>query len=144
MARNNSNQRQPRVNDNHSFDTRLSRLETIIESISASLDKIQTKLDYDSKINWTPIGIGITVFFTIIGSFATIYTSKMEVTDSNMKALTEQTQALAVASTEQRIALQTMTDRQNDFRNYTEQRIESLNDRVRVLEGGKPIKSDSN
>jgi hypothetical protein len=122
--------RQNRYNTNTSVDTRLSRLETIIESISSSLDKIQTKLDYESKINWTPIGIGITVFFTVVGSFATIYTARMNGTDSNIKALTEQTQALAVASTEQRIALQTMTDRQNDFKNYTTQRIDDLEKRI--------------
>lgn len=123
-------QRQGRYNQSSHVDTRLSRLETIIEGISAGLDKIQNKLDQDAKINWTPIGIGITVFFTVVGCFATIYSSKLSATDDNIKSITTSTQALAVASTEQRIALQTMSDRQTEFKNSSDRRLDDLDQKV--------------
>jgi hypothetical protein len=142
-----SSQRQPRYDHGTNVDTRLSRLETIIDSISSTLDKIQNKLDTESKINWTPIGIGITIFMTVVGSFGTIYTTRMNATDSNLKAMTEATQALAVASTEQRITLQTVKDRQDDFKTQTtskfnevDGRLSKYSDRLRALEAVTPTK----
>jgi hypothetical protein len=141
--------RMPRYNHGTNVDTRLSRLETIIDSISSTLEKIQTKLDVESKINWTPIGIGVTIFMAVIGSFAAIYTTRMNGTDAGIQAITAQTQALAVASTEQRISVQTLKDRQDDMRVQIKERFDSMDarvnrnsDRIRVLEGLKPIKRD--
>lgn len=143
-----SSSRQPRYDHSATTDTRLSRLETIIDSISVALEKIQGKLDTDSKINWTPIGLGVTIFMAIIGSFSTIYTTRMNGADSNIKALSEATQALAVSSTEQRITVQTLKDRQDDMRIQNKEAFERIDkritrnsDRIRALEGRAPIKS---
>ena len=128
-----SNNRQPRYDHNPNVDTRLSRLETIIDSISSTLEKIQTKLDTETKINWTPIGLGITIFMAVVGSFGTIYTTRMSNTDDNIKQITEQTQNLAVASTEQRITLQSVKDRQDDMK----YKFEDLDKRIKTLEESK-------
>ena len=125
--------RQPKYDPNPNVDTRLSRLETIIDSISLTLDKIQTKLDTETKINWTPIGLGLTVFMAVVGSFGTIYTTRMGNADDNIKQITEQTQNLAVASTEQRITLQSVKDRQDDMK----QKIEDIDKRVKAIEESK-------
>lgn len=142
-----SSNRQPRYDHTQTTDTRLSRLETIIDSISSTLEKIQGKLDSDSKINWTPIGLGITIFMAIIGSFSTIYTTRMNGADANIKALSDSTQALAVSSTEQRITVQTLKDRQDDMRVQNKERFDDIDkrltrtsDRIRALEGSAPIK----
>jgi hypothetical protein len=130
-------------------DTRLSRLETIIDSISSTLEKIQDKLDTESKINWTPIGLGITIFMAVVGSFSTIYTTRMNNADSNIKSITDISQQLAVASTEQRITLQTVKDRQDDMRAQTKEKFEQIDtrinrnaDRIRALEGLAPVSRD--
>lgn len=122
--------RQNQQNHNPNVDTRLSRLETIIDSISDTLEKIQLKLDTETKINWTPIGLGLTVFMAVVGSFGTIYTTRMSNTDDNLKQITEQTQNLAVASTEQRITLQSVKDRQDDMRT----KFDEMDERVKTLE----------
>jgi hypothetical protein len=141
--------RPPRYDHSTNVDTRLSRLETIIDSIGSTLEKIQGKLDTDSKINWTPIGLGITIFMAIIGSFSTIYTTRMNQADNNIKALTEIAQAQTISSTEQRISVQTLKDRQEDMKASSEKSFDSINmklqrnsDRIRALEGLKPVKHD--
>lgn len=58
-------------------NARLSRLETIIDNVSQALDKIQSKLDNHGKINWAPIAIGVTIFFTVAGSVSTIYNARI-------------------------------------------------------------------
>ena len=134
-----------RPNHTINVDTRLSKLETIIDGISATLEKIQNKLDNESKINWTPIGLGITVIFAIVGSFSTIYVTRMNAADSKISINMDAVQALVVASTEQRITLQTVKDRQEDFKAQATVRIDNLEiktdkfaDRLRVLEGLNP------
>lgn len=143
------NTRQPRYDHSSNVDTRLSRLETIIDSISSTLEKIQDKLDTESKINWTPIGLGITIFMAVVGSFSTIYTTRMNNADSNIKSITDISQQLAVASTEQRITLQTVKDRQDDMRAQTKEKFEQIDtrinrnaDRIRALEGLAPVSRD--
>lgn len=141
--------RQPRYDHGSNTDTRLSRLETIIDSISGTLEKIQSKLDNESKINWAPIGLGITIFMAIIGSFSAIYQTRLNNADANIKALSETSQSLAVASTEQRITVQTLKDRQDDMKvNFNvrldefDRRLARNSDRIRTLEGQPPVKPD--
>jgi hypothetical protein len=141
--------RTPRYDHSTNVDTRLSRLETIIDSIGSTLEKIQGKLDNTGKINWTPIGLGITIFMALIGSFSTIYTTRMNQADTNIKQLAEASQSLVLTSTEQRISVQTLKDRQDDMKISTEKNFEAVNmklqrnsDRIRALEGLKPLKAD--
>jgi hypothetical protein len=68
-------------------NARLSRLETIIESVSITLDKIQSKLDSHSKINWAPIAIGVTIFFTVAGSVSTIYNARIATLNTGVEAI---------------------------------------------------------
>ncbi len=132
--------RPPKHNHGTNVDTRLSRLETIIDSMSSTLEKIQTKLDTESKINWAPVSIGVTVFLAVVGSFGAVYTTQMGSMDTHMKALAESTQSLAVASTEQRISVQTLKDRQDDMKTQVERKfddvdkkLDDLNDEVETL-----------
>lgn len=141
--------RTPRYDHSTNVDTRLSRLETIIDSIGSTLEKIQGKLDNTGKINWTPIGLGITIFMALIGSFSTIYTTRMNQADTNIKSLTEVSQSLALTSTEQRISVQTLKDRQEDMKVQNEKTFDSIStriqrntDRIRALEGLKPISKE--
>jgi archaellum component FlaC len=71
-------------------DSRLSRLETIIDAISDAVNKIEEKLDGQSKINWAPIAIGVTVFFTVAGSVSTIYNARISTINAVVGKLTDE------------------------------------------------------
>lgn len=124
----------PHKSHDSNVDARLSRLETIIDSISTTLDKIQIKLDQESKINWAPVGIGLTLFITIVSAFGTIYSTRMNATDIAIKSQTEIVQNLAVTSTEQRISVQTLMDRMTDQKSYNKEKFDQIEKRLDALE----------
>jgi hypothetical protein len=72
-------------------DSRLSRLETIIDAISDAVNKIEEKLDGQSKINWAPIAIGVTVFFTVAGSVSTIYNARISTINTAVEQMANRT-----------------------------------------------------
>lgn len=120
-------------------DTRLSRLETIIDSISVTLDKIQTKLDNNSKINWAPVSLGVTIFLAVVASFSTIYNTRITTLDDNVKIINTRLVNTEVVSTEARVTVATMNNRLNDLRADTKDQLKDVSDRVRLLEGQKPL-----
>lgn len=79
--------------DERDFHQRLSKLETLMETVGTNLKTLQEKLDAKSKINWAPIAIGVSIFFTIGGSIATVYNSKI---DSTMEAVTKNDSRLSI------------------------------------------------
>lgn len=77
--------------DQHDVNARLSRLETIIDNMSHVLEVIQRKLDNQNKINWAPVGIGVTLFLTVVGSFATIYNARINTINNAVETLANRT-----------------------------------------------------
>jgi outer membrane murein-binding lipoprotein Lpp len=97
--------------DDHDVNARLSRLETIIDSISHSLEKIQVKLDSSSKINWAPIAIGVTIFFTVAGSISTIYNARISTINNAVETLATKTQDLEKGAVGDQLKLQVQDER---------------------------------
>lgn len=65
--------------ENNNFTERLLRLEAVVENMSTVLTKLAAQIENKGKINWAPIAIGVTIFFTVAGSVATVYNSKLDV-----------------------------------------------------------------
>lgn len=106
---------------------RLSRLETIIDSISHTLDKIQTKLDSQSKINWAPVAIGVTIFFTVAGSFSTIYNARINTLNNAVENIANRTVDLEKGRVENSLKTQVHEERLNRI----EKDIEDLQHEMR-------------
>lgn len=97
--------------NNHNTDARLSRLETLIDSIGEALNKIQNKLDSSSKINWAPIAIGVTIFFTVAGSVSTIYNARFSTLNAAVESLSTRTLDLEKGGVESGLKIQTVQER---------------------------------
>jgi prefoldin subunit 5 len=107
----------------HDTNTRLAKLETIIDSISQSLDKIQTKLDTTGKVNWAPIAIGVTVFFTVAGSVSTIYNARITTVNTAVEVIASKTSELEKGAVERQLKIQ-----------VNEERLKELEKDVEVLQ----------
>jgi hypothetical protein len=81
-------------NNNHDVHARLSKLETLMDSIGEAIDRIQVKLDSQSKVNWAPIAIGVTIFFTVAGSVSTIYNARINTVNTAVEGLAQRTMDL--------------------------------------------------
>ena len=97
--------------DNHDVNARLSRLETLIDSIGSALGKIEAKLNEQSKINWAPIAIGVTVFFTVCGSVATIYNTRISTLNTAVETLGGRTLTLEKGAVERQLKIQGVEER---------------------------------
>lgn len=71
----------------NNFDVRLSRLETITETIVSSLQEIKNEIKQESKVNWAPVAIGVTVFFSVAGSVATIYNTRISTLNNAVESI---------------------------------------------------------
>jgi TolA-binding protein len=111
-------------------DSRLSRLETIIDNISQSIEKISARLDNQGKVNWAPIAIAVTVFFTVAGSISTIYNARITTINTAVESLAKSTYELEKSTIERGLRIQ--TNEQKTTRLQTD--IEKLDDRVSTLE----------
>lgn len=99
------------MSDNHDVNARLSRLETLIDSISAALGKIEAKLNDSAKINWAPIAIGVTIFFTVCGSVATIYNARISTLNTAVEAIANRTLDLEKGNVASQLKTQTLEQR---------------------------------
>jgi hypothetical protein len=113
--------------EHHDVNTRLSRLETLMDSISAAINKIEVKLNESSKINWAPIAIGVTIFFTVCGSIATIYNTRISTLNSAVETLAGKTSDLEKGGVERGMKIQTVEDRVT----HLEKDVEDLKDEHR-------------
>jgi hypothetical protein len=86
--------------------SRISRLETIVESISSSVLKIEGKLDSTNKINWAPIAIGVTIFFTVAGSVSTIYNARISTLNTVVEQHAEKLVELEKGAVERELKIQ--------------------------------------
>lgn len=101
---------------------RLSRLETIIDSVNQALEKIHTKLDSQSKINWAPVAIGVTVFFTVAGSVSTIYNARISTVNTAVETLAGKTSELEKSAIADNLRTQVHEERIKEL----EKDVESL------------------
>jgi exonuclease VII small subunit len=99
----------------HDFNSRLSRLETLMDSIGTAINKIEAKLNESSKINWAPIAIGVTIFFTVCGSVATIYNTRISTLNNAVEALANRTLDLEKGGVEGGMKIQTLEQRMNQI-----------------------------
>lgn len=60
------------------YEARLSRLETVMDSVQITLTKIEEKLTTSARINWQPIALAATLIITLGGAVNTIYSSRIE------------------------------------------------------------------
>lgn len=97
--------------DNNDFHSRLSRLETLIDGIGAAIGKIEAKLNETAKINWAPIAIGVTIFFTVAGSVATIYNARIATLNTAVEALGNRTLDLEKSTVAGQLKTQTLEER---------------------------------
>jgi hypothetical protein len=97
--------------NNNDFHSRLSRLETLIDNIIGGLNKIEARLSESTKINWAPIAIGVTVFFTVCGSVATIYNTRIATLNSAVEALANRTLDLEKGDVQHTTKIQTLENR---------------------------------
>jgi phosphotransferase system IIB component len=97
--------------DSHDVNARFTRLETLIDSISAALTKIEAKLNDSGKINWAPIAIGVTIFFTVAGSVATIYNARISTLNTAVEALGDRTLGLEKAAVGTQLKTETLEQR---------------------------------
>lgn len=96
---------------NDDFNARLSKLETIMDSIGAAIAKIEAKLNESSKINWAPIAIGVTIFFTVCGSVATIYNARISTLNTAVEGLATRTLDLEKGGVANQLKTQTLEER---------------------------------
>jgi hypothetical protein len=123
---------------NHNFDTRLSRLETLIDGIGEAINKIQIKLDSSNKINWAPIAIGVTIFFTVAGSISTIYNARFQTLNAAVEVLSTRTISLEKGDVEKGLKIQTVEERltqlEKDVDDVQRGRKQDNRDRIDDLE----------
>jgi ubiquinone biosynthesis protein UbiJ len=111
-------------------DSRLSRLETITDSILNALEKIQNKLDSQGKINWAPVAIGVTIFFTVAGSVSTIYNARLSTINTTVEAIAKSTIELEKGTVEHRLKIQSSAEKIERL----EEDVEKLDAKVRDLD----------
>lgn len=127
------------MSDDRNVNSRLSRLETLMDSISAAINKIEAKLNESGKINWAPIAIGVTIFFTVAGSVATIYNTRISTLNTAVEGLAHRTddlekgaisRQLKIDTTEQRVTqLEKDVDEiKNDNRDARDRKLQRLED----------------
>jgi uncharacterized protein YlxW (UPF0749 family) len=97
--------------DNYDVNARLSRLETLIDSVVTAIGKIEAKLSESSKINWAPIAIGVTIFFTVCGSVATIYNARIATLNTAVEAIANRTLDLEKGNVASQLKTQTLEER---------------------------------
>lgn len=96
---------------NHDVHARLSKLETLMDSIGEAIDKIQSKLDNQGKVNWAPIAIGVTVFFTVAGSVSTIYNARISTINNAVETLGTRTMDLEKGGVERGLKIQSLSEK---------------------------------
>lgn len=111
-------------------DSRLSRLETIMDTVSAALEKIQAKLDTQGKINWAPIAIGVTIFFTVAGSVSTVYNARITTLNTVVESIATSTNNLEKNEVERRLRIQSNTEK--NIQQDTQ--IEKIDERLTEIE----------
>lgn len=114
----------------NNVDSRLSRLETIIDSISQSIEKISERLDSQTKINWAPIAIGVTIFFTVCGSVGTIYNTRISTLNTAVESIAKNVGELEKSGIERQLKIQSGEEKINRL----ETDVERLTDKVNNLE----------
>jgi len=117
------------MSDNHDFHARLSRLETLMDSIGAAIGEIKSKLNESSKINWAPIAIGVTIFFTVCGSVATIYNTRISTLNTAVEGLANRTLDLEKGTVASQLKTQTLEERVNTLEKNVEQLQDDNHDR---------------
>lgn len=95
----------------HNVNARLSRLETLIDGISSAIAEIKLALNERSRINWAPIAIGVTIFFTVCGSVATIYNARIATLNSAVELLANRTTDLEKGNMASQLKAQTVEER---------------------------------
>lgn len=90
---------------------RLSRLETMIDSINLALERIQTKLETQGKVNWAPVAIGVTVFFTVAGSISTIYNARISTINTAVESIAVRSLELEKVGVESKLKIQVQEER---------------------------------
>lgn len=118
------------VDPDKDVNARLYRLETIVDNISHVLDTILKKLDGQNKINWAPVGIGITLFLTVVGSFATIYNARISTLNTAVEAIATRTTEVEKSAAGSEIKLGAQD---NDIKRLQSD-VEKIDERVRQLE----------
>lgn len=116
--------------DNKDTGNRLSRLEVTIENMRSTLDKIQHQLDERTKVNWAPIAIGVTIFFTVAGSVSTIYNTRISTLNTAVEQLVVKQTDLEKGAVERQLRIQSATERNAD----QDRSIATLEERVRQIE----------
>lgn len=119
--------------EDYHIDSRMSRLETIVESVSKTVHKIEEKLDTKDKINWAPIAIGVTVFFTVAGSVSTIYNARISTLNSAVESIDVRTVELEKGAVERELKIQ----RDSEKIQVLQENEEELERRVTELERGR-------
>lgn len=114
----------------NNVDSRLSRLETIIDNISDAVNKIEEKLDSSSKINWAPVAIGVTVFFTVAGSVSTIYNTRINTLNTAVEQIVDRTLELEKDSVERRLRVDVSSEKIQRL----EKDVDEIENRVSSLE----------
>lgn len=117
----------------YNVDSRLSRLETIIENVSEAVNKIQNKLDTEAKINWAPIAIGVTVFFTVAGSISTIYNARITTLNTAVEAISERAIVLEKGAVERQLKIENGAEKIMNL----EEDVDKLEQRVDEIEKDK-------
>lgn len=118
------------MSENSNVDSRLSRLETIIDNISDALTKIESKLDGSSKINWAPIAIGVTVFFTVAGSVSTVYNARISTMNTAVELLADRMLTQEKGAVERQLRIETTTEKVLRL----ERDVEALDNRMNNVE----------
>jgi outer membrane murein-binding lipoprotein Lpp len=111
-------------------DSRLSRLETIMDSVSSTLEKIQSRLDNQGKVNWAPIAIGVTIFFTVAGSISTVYNARITTLNTAVESLAGKSIELEKGQIERRLQIQTATEKNSQ----QDEKLGKLEDRIIAIE----------
>lgn len=114
----------------YQIDSRMSRLETIVETVSKTVQKIEEKLDTKDKINWAPIAIGVTVFFTVAGSVSTIYNARISTLNTAVEHIDSRTIELEKGAVERELKIQ----RDSEKIQVLEKNHEDIEKRVAEIE----------
>lgn len=112
--------------DDLDVNARLSRLETLVSNMSHILEKVQNKLESSSKINWAPIAIFVSVFFTVAGAVSTVYNARISTVNSAVEQIAHQTSELERGDVEQRMRIQSNSENLHRLQND----VEELQDRM--------------
>jgi hypothetical protein len=99
------------MNDPYNVDARLSRLETIIDNISEALERLTNKLEAKDKINWAPVAIGVTIFFTVAGSISTIYNARISTLNTAVEQIGDRTLTLEKGGVERSLKIQVQEEK---------------------------------